>query len=126
MIESFKCRDTEALFKGRRLPMREISPVTPGELLYEEFMKPMGITTDRLALEINIPEERINGILEGREPMTVDIDLRLCRLLGLSDGYWMRAQVFYESEMAMESMRDALSAIRPWKENLPRQSQYSK
>ena len=106
--------------------MREIFPVTPGELLYEEFMKPMVITTDRLALEINIPEERINGILEGREPMTVDIDLRLCRLLGLSDGYWMRAQVFYESEMAMESMKDALSVIRPWKENLPRQSQYSK
>jgi addiction module HigA family antidote len=84
------------------------------------------ITPVRLALEINIPEERINGILEGREPMTVDVDLRLCRLLGLSDGYWMRAQVFYESEMAMESMKDALSAIRPWKENLPRQSQYSK
>ena len=105
--------------------MREISPVTPGELLLEEFIVPMGIDPSRLAMEIRVPEERINEIISGQEPVTVDTDLRLCRFFGLSDGYWMRAQMFYELEIARETMQETLATIQPWNYSTQFQNNHS-
>ena len=73
--------------------MRKLDPVTPGELLVEEFLMPMGISQYRLAKEIAVPAQRISEIVSGKRSITADTDLRLCRFFGLSSGYWLRAQV---------------------------------
>ena len=72
--------------------MRKLKPVTPGELLLEEFLRPMGISQYRLAKEIGVPAQRIGDIVAGKRAITADTDLRLCRFFGLSNGYWLRAQ----------------------------------
>lgn len=89
-------------------------PITPGELLKEEFLVPMGISQYRLAKETGIPAQRIGQIVLGRRAVTVDTDLRLCRFLGLSDGYWLRAQNAYDLAVARREMADELERIVPW------------
>lgn len=91
-----------------------IAPVTPGELLKEEFLEPMGISQYRLAKETGIPAQRIGQIVLGKRRVTADTDLRLCRFLGLSDGYWLRAQAAYDTEIAKRALAPELAKIRPW------------
>ena len=93
--------------------MRKIRPVTPGELLLEVFLKPMGITQYRLAKEIGVPRRRIGEIVAGNRAITADTDLRLAQYFGLSDGYWLRAQALYYTQVAREAMAEILSRIRP-------------
>jgi addiction module HigA family antidote len=92
----------------------QLAPVTPGELLLEEFLIPMGITKYRLAKEIGVPAQRIGDIVAGKRAITADTDLRLCRFFGLSDGYWLRAQVAYDTEVAHEKLAGELEKIQPW------------
>ena len=99
--------------------MRKLKPVTPGELLLEEFLRPMGISQYRLAKEINVPATRIADIVAGKRGVTADTDLRLCRFFGLSNGYWLRAQVAYDTEVAEGTMGAKLAKIRPWVRNQP-------
>ena len=99
--------------------MDKLTPVTPGELLNEEFLVPMGITKYRLAKEIGVPPQRIGEIVAGRRSITADTDLRLCRFFGLSNGYWLRAQVAYDIEVAQEALATELARIRPWSEVRP-------
>jgi addiction module HigA family antidote len=94
--------------------MRELKPVTPGELLREEFLGPMGLTQYRLAKEIGVPPQRIGEIVAGKRAITADTDLRLCRFFGLSNGYWLRAQAAYDTEVAEDGLSATLAAIRPW------------
>ena len=94
--------------------MTRLAPVTPGELLLEEFLLPMGITRYRLAKEIGVPAQRIGEIVAGRRAITADTDLRLCRFLGLSNGYWLRAQAAHDTEVAQEALADEISRITPW------------
>ena len=94
-----------------------ITPITPGELLKDEFLEPMGISQYRLAKEIGVPASRIGQIIAGKRAVTADTDLRLCRFFGLSDGYWMRAQVAHDTEVAAREMADELASIRPWSEH---------
>lgn len=93
-----------------------LDPVTPGEILKEEFLDPMGISQYRLAKEIGVPAQRIGQIVLGRRSITADTDLRLCKFFGLSDGYWLRAQEAYDLEVARRRMADELDRITPWKE----------
>ncbi len=93
--------------------MRKIRPVTPGELLLEEFLKPMGITQYRLAKEIGVPQRRIGEIVAGKRAITADTDLRPAQYFGLSDGYWLRAQALFDTQVAREAMADTLARIRP-------------
>lgn len=88
--------------------------VTPGELLSEEFLKPMSITRFRLAKEIAVPAQRIGDIVAGKRAITADTDLRLCRFFGLSNGYWLRAQVVHDTEVAEREIGPQLGNIRPW------------
>ena len=88
--------------------------VTPGELLLEEFLLPMGITKYRLAKEIGVPAQRIGEIVAGRRAITADTDLRLCRFFGLSNGYWLRAQAAYDTEVAAAALAEQLERIKPW------------
>jgi addiction module HigA family antidote len=94
--------------------MRKLKPVTPGEILLEEFLKPMGISRYRLAKEIGVPAQRIGDIAAGKRAITADTDLRLCRFFGLSSGYWMRAQVAYDTEVAERALVSQLAKIKPW------------
>src|SRR5512139_2865186 len=95
---------------------RKLKPLTPGELLLEEFLAPMGITQYRLAKEIGVPAQRIGEIVAGRRTITADTDLRLCRFFGLSNGYWLRAQAAYDTEVAVEALAKTLAKIKPWPE----------
>ena len=69
---------------------RKLKPVSPGEMLAEEFLKPLGMSNYRLAKEIGVPAQRIGDIVAGKRAITADTDLRLCRFFGLSDGWWLR------------------------------------
>ena len=94
--------------------MTRLKPVTPGELLLEEFLKPMGISRYRLAKEIAVPAQRIGDIVAGKRAITADTDLRLCRFFGLSNGYWLRAQAMHDTEVAQRSLGVKLAKIKPW------------
>ncbi|MBZ0094149.1 MAG: HigA family addiction module antidote protein [Sulfuricella sp.] len=94
----------------------KLPPVTPGEMLLEEFLKPMGISQYRLAKEIGVPAQRISEIVAGRRAITADTDLRLCRFFGLSEGWWLRGQVRYDTERAKDGLAATLTKIRPWTE----------
>ena len=94
--------------------MATLKPVTPGELLLEEFLVPMGLTQYRLAKEIGVPAQRIGEIVAGRRAITADTDLRLCRFFGLSNGYWLRAQAAHDTDVAAKELADALRKIKPW------------
>lgn len=87
--------------------------ITPGELLREEFLKPLGISQYRLAKEIGVPAGRIGQIVAGKRAITADTDLRLCRFFGLSNGYWLRAQAAYDTEVGEHELADELAKITP-------------
>lgn len=88
--------------------------VPPGEVLMEEFLKPMGVSQYRLAMAIGVPESRINAIVKGRRAITADTDLRLCRFFGLSEGFWLRLQTSHDLRLAKQQLGEALAAIAPW------------
>ncbi len=94
--------------------MIKLDPVTPGELLLEEFLKPMGLSQYRLAKEIDVPAQRISEIVANKRSITADTDLRLCRFFGLTSGYWLRAQAAYDTEVAERKLAPILRKIKPW------------
>lgn len=94
--------------------MKKLKPVTPGELLREEFLVPMRLSQYRLAKEIGVPAQRISQIVADKRAITADTDLRLCRFFGLSNGYWLRAQAARDIEMAETTMGKMLAKIKPW------------
>jgi addiction module HigA family antidote len=96
--------------------MSKLAPVTPGELLREEFLIPMDISQYRLAKEIAVPAQRIGEIVAGRRAITADTDLRLCRFFGLSSGYWLRAQAAHDTKVAERTLAKVLGRITPWAE----------
>lgn len=93
-----------------------LDPVTPGEILKEEFLEPMGISQYRLAKEIGVPAQRIGQIVAGKRAITADTDLRLCAFFGLTDGYWLRAQVAYDTEVAKRDLAPQLKKIKNWRQ----------
>ncbi len=92
--------------------MRTVLPVSPGEMLEEEFLKPLGLSKYRLAKDIGVPAQRIGEIVAGKRSVTADTDLRLCRYFGLSDGWWLRGQVAYDTAIAKEALGEKLAAIQ--------------
>lgn len=87
--------------------------VPPGEVLLEEFLRPMGVSQYRLALAIGVPESRINAIVKGRRSITADTDLRLCRFFGLCEGFWLRMQTSHDLKLARHQLSEALAGIEP-------------
>jgi addiction module HigA family antidote len=94
--------------------MKKLKPITPGEILSEEFLKPMGISQYRLAKEICVPAQRISDVVSGKRSISADTDLRLCRFFGLSNGYWLRAQAAFDTEVAEQTLGPKLVQIKPW------------
>ncbi|MBI4586383.1 MAG: HigA family addiction module antidote protein [Planctomycetes bacterium] len=94
--------------------MRKVPYPHPGEILLEEFLKPMGITQYRLAKEIGVPQRRIGEIVAGKRAVTADTGLRLSRFFGMSDGFWIGLQTDYDAAMAKDSLAKTLARIKPW------------
>ena len=87
---------------------RKLTPIHPGEILLEEFLKPMGISQYRLAQSISVPPRRINEIVHGKRSITADTALRLSLFFGLSDRYWMNLQAWYDLEVEKDRLGNRL------------------
>lgn len=93
--------------------MREVPYPRPGEILLEEFLKPMGISAYRLARDIGVPQMRISEIIAGKRAVTVDTGLRLSRYFGLHDGFWTGLQLDHDAALAKDALADVLAGIKP-------------
>ena len=93
---------------------RKLAPVHLGEILREEFLSPLGISNYRLAKEIGVPAQRIGEIVAGRRAISADTDLRLCKFFGLSEGFWLRGQARFDTEIAKDALSGELAKIKPW------------
>ena len=85
-----------------------LEPIHPGEILMEEFLKPMGISQYRLAKDINVPARRINEIVQGKRSITPDTALRLSRYFGLSEKFWVNLQGRYDLEKEKDRLKNRL------------------
>ena len=95
-----------------RIPTHR-SPTHPGDMLLEEFLKPMGLTQRELANAIHVPYQRINEIINGRRGVTPSTALRLSRFLGVSPDFWMNLQLRWDLFFARQSEADELKTIKP-------------
>lgn len=89
------------------------TPVTPGEVLREEFLAPLGITPYRLAQDIHVQQTRVGEILAGRRAITADTALRLARYFGTTPQLWMNLQVHHDLQIAERAAGADLATIRP-------------
>ena len=87
---------------------RKLPPVHPGEILLEEFLKPLGVSQYRLAKDVSVPPRRINEIVRGGRAITADTALRLARFFGTSERFWMNLQTRYELELEKDRLGDRL------------------
>ena len=99
-------------------PMRKksqaLAPIPPGEVLHEEFMKPHGLSANRLARDLDVPPGRISQILRGRRIMTADTALRLSRYFGTSPQFWLNLQTEFDLRVAQRSAGAVVEArVRP-------------
>src|SRR6266478_6452702 len=96
--------------RGLSLTMKSklLANVTPGEILQEEFLRPMGITQYRLAKDIGVPPRRINEIVKGLRAITADTALRLGRYFGMSPEFWLNLQTHYDLEQVQELLAHRL------------------
>ena len=88
---------------------KKLHPVHPGEVLLEEFLKPMGISQNRLALNIGVPARRINEIALGKRGITADTALRLGKFFGTSAEFWLGLQSQYDLDVTSEELGERLN-----------------
>ena len=89
---------------------KKLAPIHPGEILLEEFLKPMGISQYRIAKEISVPARRINEIVHGTRAITADTGLRLSRYFGTSERFWLNLQTHYDIEVQKDRLGDTLDS----------------
>ena len=89
--------------------VKKMLPLHPGEVLLEEFLLPMGLSQNKLALAIRVPTRRINEIVHGRRRVTADTALRLARFFNMSAGFWMGLQQDYDLDAAMDEVGDQIA-----------------
>lgn len=97
------------------MPARKLDPVHPGEILLEEFLKPLGISQYRLSKDVSVPPRRINEIVHGIRAISADTALRLARYFGTSDRFWLNLQTRFDLEREKDRLGDRLD-----REVLPR------
>ncbi len=86
-----------------------LSPIHPGEVLLEDFMKPLGLSQYRLAHDLGVTPIRISQIVNGQRAITVDTAMRLARYFGTSAAVWLRLQVRYDLEVAEKTLSDQIN-----------------
>ena len=86
-----------------------LAPIAPGEVLLEEFLKPMGLSQNRLALDIRVPARRINEIVHGKRRITTDTALRLARYFDMSPQFWLGLQLDYDLDMAEDELAEQIN-----------------
>lgn len=91
--------------------MGRLKNIHPGEILQEEFLKPMGISQNQLARDISVPPRRINEIIHRKRGITADTDLRLARVFGTSEGFWLNLQADYDLEEKRRVIQPLLQSI---------------
>lgn len=82
-----------------------LAPIHPGEILMEEFLKPLGISQYKVAKDINVPARRINEIVHGKRSISADTALRLSRYFNLSERFWLNLQARYDLEMEKDKFK---------------------
>ena len=93
--------------------MTTIAPIHPGEILAEEFLAPLEISQNRLAVAIGVPPRRINEIVHGKSRITADTALRLARYFGTTDRFWLNLQTRFDLETEKDQLGTALDQIEP-------------
>ncbi|MFH1596327.1 MAG: HigA family addiction module antitoxin [Pseudomonadota bacterium] len=88
---------------------RKLAPVHPGEILLEEFMKPLGLSQNRLGRDLGVPPRRINEIVHGKRSITADTALRLSRYFGTSAEFWLGLQSDYDLDVASDRLADRIA-----------------
>jgi len=97
----------------------KLHPIHPGEILFEEFLKPMNLSQNRLAIEIGVDARRINEIVLGTRSVTADTALRLARYFGVSPKFWLGLQAEYDLDITSEKLGNRLNReVRPHQINL--------
>jgi addiction module HigA family antidote len=100
--------------KGRFTMAEKLHPIHPGEVLLEEFIKPMNLSQNRLAIEIGVDARRVNEIVLGARSITADTALRLARYFGVSPQFWLGLQAEYDLDVAMDKLGNRLEReVRP-------------
>ncbi len=93
---------------------KKLPPIHPGEILLEEFLKPMGVSQYRLSKDIGVPPRRINEIVHGKRSITADTALRLARYFGTSERFWMNLQSRYDLELEKDKLgRRLIDEVHP-------------
>jgi addiction module HigA family antidote len=93
-----------------------LEPITPGEILLEEFMRPLGVSINKLARDIDVPPGRISEIVNGKRAVTADTALRLGRYFGVSPEIWLNLQADYELRVAQrEGGKEIEAHVRPFR-----------
>ena len=92
------------------MPAATMPPIHPGEILLEEFLKPLGISQYQLAKDISVPPRRINEIVHGKRAVTPDTALRLARFFGTTGQFWLNLQSRYELELERDRLGERLHA----------------
>ena len=87
---------------------KKMPPLHPGEILFEEFLKPMRLSQNRLALDIRVPARRINEIVHGKRRITADTALRLAKYFNMSAKFWLGLQTDYDLDVAEDKLADRL------------------
>ena len=87
---------------------KKLAPIHPGEILIEEFLKPLGLSQYRLAKDISVPPRRINEIVHGKRSISADTALRLGRFFGISPQFWLNLQTRFDLEVAEDLMAERL------------------
>ena len=95
-----------------RIPTHR-TPTHPGDMLLEEFLKPMGLSQRELADSIRVPYQRINEIINGRRGVSPSTALRLSKFFGVSPDFWLNLQLRWDLYFAQQSEADELKAIKP-------------
>ena len=88
---------------------KRIPPIHPGEILLEEFLKPMDLSQNSLAMDIHVPARRINEIVQGKRRITADTALRLGRFFGNSPQFWLGLQMDYDLDVAEDNLKSRLN-----------------
>lgn len=95
--------------------MITLTPIHPGEILVEEFLEPLQVSQNRLAVAIGVPPRRINEIVHGKRRITADTALRLARYFGTTDRFWLNLQTRYDLEVEKNNLGSTLDRIEPLK-----------